>query len=115
LHNYVSVAYPSEEALNVAAIAAFGPDPDNPRYARRNPHKLSFGDRILLIADSDNWPQFEPVLGPRVVFMHLMERVRQVRNELMHFNGQLDMIERDLLLRANSWLQQRPPWPDAKQ
>jgi len=113
LREQVAAAYADEDALNVATIAAFGPDPENPHYALRNPHKLSFGDRLMLIADDDNWPAFELVLGPRVVFLHLMERVRQVRNELMHFNGQLDSLERDVLVRADSWLQQRPPWPDA--
>jgi hypothetical protein len=63
----------------------------------------------MMIADDDNWPRFEPILGPRVVFLHLMERVRQVRNELMHFSGRLDPIEREALMRADGWLQQHPP------
>lgn len=111
LREHVQRAYPDEDALNAAAIAAFGRDPENPHYAIRNPHKLSFGDRLLMIADDDNWPRFEPVLGPRIVFMHLMEGVRQVRNDLMHFKGQLEVLERDALLRADSWLGQRPAWP----
>lgn len=112
LREKVSAAFPDEDSLNAGAIAAFGPDPENPHYARRNPHRLSFGDRLLFISDDDNWPTFEPVLGPRVVFLHLMERVRQVRNELMHFNGQMDPLERDVLIRADSWLRQRPAQPD---
>lgn len=113
LRDYVERAYPSEELLTAAAIATFGPDPDNPQYALRNPHTLSFGDEVQLITDQDNWPHFEPVLGPKVVFHSLMDRVRQVRNKLLHFKGQLDPLEREVLIRANRWLQRRPPWPEA--
>jgi CBS domain-containing protein len=108
LRDYVDRAYPSEDQLNAATIATFGADPANPQYAQRNPHTLSFGDEIQLITDQDNWPHFEPLLGPKVVFQTLMDQVRQVRNKLLHFKGQLDPLEREVLVRANQWLQQRP-------
>ncbi len=113
LRGYVDKAFPDDESLTTAAIAAFGADPDNPKWARRNPNKLSFGDELLMMVDDDNWPRFEAVLGPRPVFSALMERVRQVRNQLLHFSGQLDPLEHDGLLRTYAWLQNRPPWPDA--
>ena len=112
LRDHVSRAFPDKESLNAAAIATFGPAPENPLWARRNPNKLSFGDEVWLMVDDDNWPHFEAVLGPRSVFSALMERVRQVRNQLMHFKGQLDPLEHDALIRTYTWLQNRPPWPD---
>lgn len=113
LRDHVARAYPSEERLNAATIATFGPDPENPQLAIRNPHALSFSDEIQLITDQDNWPIFEPVLGPRPIFLSLMDRVRQVRNKLLHFKGQLDPLEREALVRADAWLRQRPAWPEA--
>jgi CBS domain-containing protein len=111
LRDHVERAYPNEDALNAAAIAAFGQDPENPHYARRNPHKLTFGARLTLITDPENWPRFAAVLGPQTVFVPLMERVHQVRNKLLHFSGRLDPLERDALAGADGWLQQRPAWP----
>lgn len=113
LRDHAARAFPDKASLNAAAIATFGPSPENPQWARRNPNKLSFGDQVWMMVDDDNWPRFEAVLGPRPVFSTLMERVRQVRNQLMHFKGQLDPLEHDVLVRTYTWLQNRPVWPDA--
>lgn len=111
LRDQIGRAYPAEEALNAAAVATFGPDPEHPHYALRNPHKLGLGDTIQLISDPDNWPCFEPILGPRVVFLRLMERVREIRNQLLHFRGQLSPLDREALVRTDTWLKRRPAWP----
>jgi CBS domain-containing protein len=112
LRDYTSRAFPDEESLNAAAMAVFGPGPNKPHLPARNPFRLTLGDRILLMVHDANWPRFEPVLGPRSVFMPLAQLVRQARNELMHFRGQLGTLEHDGLVRAYTWLMQRPPWPD---
>jgi hypothetical protein len=88
LRDQIGRAYPAEEALNAAAVATFGLDPEHPHYALRNPHKLGLGGTIQLISDPDNWPCFEPILGPRVVFLRLMERVREIRNQLQPGTGE---------------------------
>lgn len=108
LREYAAQAYPDAAALNAAAKAAFGPGPRNPELPARNPNRLNFGDRVGFMCDDDIWPAFEPVLGSRELFMHLMDRVRRVRNNLLHFKGQLSYPEHDALLRANIWLSQRP-------
>ncbi len=113
LRDYTARAFPDEASLNAAAMAAFGPSPNQPHYPRRNPHKLSFGDRVQMLCTSPNWERFEAVLGPRTIFITLMSRVREVRNELMHFRGQMDPLEFDVLTRAYTWLLNRPPWPDS--
>jgi CBS domain-containing protein len=113
LRDYTRKAFPNEAALNAAAMAAFGPGPNQPSLPRRNPHKLSFGDRLQMLCASPNWDRFEAVLGPQNIFLSLMGRAREVRNALMHFRGQLDAVEFDALTRAYTWLQTRPPWPES--
>lgn len=112
LRDYTAKAFPDEAALNAAAMAAFGPGPNNPNLSRRNPYKLSFGDRMQMMCAAPNWERLEPVLGPQTVFLALMNRVREVRNQMMHFRGQMDPLEFDALARAYTWLQNRPPWPE---
>lgn len=112
LRDYTAKAFPDEASLNAAAMATFGPGPNEPTLPRRNPHKLSFGDRMQLLCAAPNWPRVEPIFEPQPVFVTLMNRVREVRNELMHFRGQMDPLEYDALTRAYTWLQNRPPWPE---
>ena len=98
LRDYTARAFPDEESLNAAAMAVFGPGPNKPHLPARNPYRLTLGDRILLMVHDANWSHFEPVLGPRSVFMPLAQLVRQARNELMHFRGQLGTLEHDGLV-----------------
>ena len=116
LNEQISQAFPSEEALNAAAILAYGADRKDPSRPQRHPHRVSLADKMVLICEGHNWPLFEPALGPREAFMHLMERVRRVRNNVMHFRGDLGALERDALDQAYSWLLHRtqtPPPPAA--
>ncbi|MCO6453408.1 MAG: CBS domain-containing protein [Caldilineales bacterium] len=108
LREYASEAFPDPAALNEAAMRVFGPGPKNPEFAARNPSRFSFGDRVVFMSDGDVWPAYEQALGSRDVFMQLMDRVRRVRNGLMHFRGNLGYSEQDALRKAHSWLSQRP-------
>ncbi|QLQ08623.1 MAG: hypothetical protein HZY76_23350 [Anaerolineae bacterium] len=63
---------------------------------------------MLLICDDDIWPAFAPVFGSRELFMQLLDRVRRVRNTLMHFRGNLSASEQDTMRKAYTWLSQRP-------
>ncbi len=110
LRDYTAKAFPDEAALNAAAMAAFGPGPNQPNLPRRHPQRLSFGDRMQMLCAAPNWPRVERIFEPQAVFVTLMNRVREVRNELMHFRGQMDPLEYDALTRAYTWLQNRPPW-----
>jgi CBS domain-containing protein len=108
LREQMAAAFPDGAALNEAAKRVFGPGPKNPEYAARNPKYFTFGDQMLFFCDSDIWPAFEPALGSRDLFMQLMDRVRRVRNALMHFRGNLSFSEQDALRKAQLWLSQRP-------
>jgi CBS domain-containing protein len=117
LDEFTTAAFPEPAALNEAAKRAFGLGPKNPEYAARHPAHFTFGDRMLFMCDNDVWPAFEASLGSRELFMLLMDRVRRVRNALMHFRGNLSPSEQDALRKAHLWLSERPqpqpapPWP----
>lgn len=108
LHDYIAQAFPDAAALNEAAKLVFGPGPNQPQYAARNPARFTFADVVSFMCDPDLWPIYEPAFGSCELFMQLMDRVRRVRNGLMHFKGQLDCIEQDAVRKAWSWLGQRP-------
>lgn len=108
LVDYIAQAFPDPAVLNEAAKRVFGLGPNNPEYAARHPDRFSLGDRVLFVTDDDIWPAFESAFGSREVFMHLLDRVRRVRNALMHFRGNLSYSEQDALRKANVWLSQRP-------
>jgi hypothetical protein len=72
---------------------------------------LSLTGMLRLITAPAHWPCFEPILGPRVVFLRLMERVREIRNQLLHFRGQLSPLDRKALVRTDTWLKRHPAWP----
>ncbi|MCO6449637.1 MAG: CBS domain-containing protein [Caldilineales bacterium] len=108
LREYAEAAFPDPAALNQAAIRVFGPGPKNPEFSARNPNRFSFGDRMMFMCDGDVWPAYEQALDSRKVFMQLMDRVRRVRNALMHFRGNMSYSEQDALHKAYSWLAQRP-------
>ncbi len=52
--------------------------------------------------------------------MHLMDRVRRVRNVVLHFRGNLSYSEQDALRKAFTWIGQQPmvsaapPFPPAE-
>jgi CBS domain-containing protein len=108
LREQTAAAFPEAAALNEAARRAFGPSPRDPALAARNPKNFTFADQMLLMCDDDIWPVFEPVIGSRELFMQLMDRVRRVRNALMHFRGNLSASEQDTMRKAHTWLSQRP-------
>lgn len=108
LREHTAAVFPDGATLNEAAKRVFGPGPKNPEYAARNPKYFTFGDQMLFFCDSDIWQAFEPAFGSRDLFMQLMDRVRRVRNALMHFRGNLSFSEQDALRKAQLWLSQRP-------
>jgi hypothetical protein len=108
LRAYTDAAFPDAAALNDAALRVFGPGPKQPELPARNPSRLSLGDRMLFMCDGDIWPVFADALDSRELFMRLIDRVRRIRNELMHFRGSLSFAEQDALRKAHSWLSQRP-------
>lgn len=69
--------------------------------------QLTFNDYIKLIGNNKNWSHFEHMLQSKELFRIYMEQVRDIRNQLAHFRGRLDPVQRDALLRAREWLVNR--------
>jgi CBS domain-containing protein len=65
---------------------------------------MTFGDYVNLISNARNWEQFEHQLDSKDLFRTYMDQVREIRNQLTHFRGQLDAIQYDMLRRARGWL-----------
>lgn len=105
------LAFPTEDAFTKALISVYGADKRDPNKPQRDGQNLSLTDMVFMIRDNDVWPFFEPLFGNRDYFRHLMDSVRQVRNEMAHFRGQVDVLEMDTLRRAVVWLENRLPLP----
>jgi len=108
MRDYAQKAFPGQTAMNQALMNAFGHDKGRRDKPARTFDRLGFLDQMMMIADDDNWPIFQDTLGPRTLFLQLMEQVRRARNLLAHFRGQLDDMSSDGLKRAKIWLTNRP-------
>ncbi|MEJ2710532.1 MAG: DUF4268 domain-containing protein [Anaerolineales bacterium] len=108
LRQIVQTVYTDEERLNQALIHSFGESKQHPGEPNRSFERLSFGDLTRLITHPANWQGFERVFGHRELFDRLMNHVRQNRNQLAHFRGQLDTLQHDVLKNAQNWLAARP-------
>lgn len=111
LRQYIDTAFPSENELNIALINAFGALKDDPEVPKRLFDQLTFGASLHLITNENNWEIFEGVFGSIELFGHLMNQVRQIRNQLVHFRGGLEPIQHNALIRGRDWLAARPKFP----
>lgn len=105
LRQYIEAIYTTEQRREQATINTFGMDGAKPR---RDYESLTLGQYINLITHPKNWPDFEPFLAPTNLFRTLMDGVRETRNHLAHFRGELDHLQFDQLRRARDWLSSRP-------
>jgi CBS domain-containing protein len=66
---------------------------------------LSFDDYSILIKHRDNWPLFEGKIGrkPDLVSTRLIA-IRDVRNKIFHFRGDVTIGEYDSLAATRDWL-----------
>lgn len=68
---------------------------------------LSFSDHVLLLEHGSNEQFFGGVIGRRESFRTTLRPVIGIRNQLFHFRGSLDELDRQNLERARSWLSVR--------
>jgi len=108
LRQYIESIFPEKEQMDAALYRAFDADRRDPSRPGREYEELSFWNHVQLITQEDNWPKFEPYLGPLTVFRNFMEPVREVRNQLAHFRGQMDHTQKKSLDHALHWLASRP-------
>lgn len=107
LRQLIDETLPTDEERRRAMQNAFrhlmkSEDARAPEYER-----MSFGDYINLIVNGKNWEQFKSRFESRPLFHRYMNQVRDIRNQLAHFRGQLDAVQQDVLTRALAWLDSR--------
>jgi hypothetical protein len=67
--------------------------------------ELTLNDYISLLTMKDTWAFFEPIFGiSRVSVIELLRGVREIRNSLAHFRGDISAEERDKLKFSAEWL-----------
>jgi CBS domain-containing protein len=108
LRQYIEEAFQTSHAIDAALVRAFGQNKKNLSRPAKEYEKLDFGDHIRLITTEDNWEKFVRYFSPQDLFANLMDQARQVRNQLAHFRGRLDPVQRGALIRARDWLASRP-------
>lgn len=108
LRKYIEAVCDNDTKMNQALINAFGKDDKDEQLPRRNYEDMSFYHHIQFIITGKNWPLFESSFKPRTLFEHLMGKVREIRNQLMHFRGEISTIDFDALERSREWLVSRP-------
>ena len=108
LRQYIEEVIPSTHAMDAALVRAFGQNRQDLSRPAKEYEKLDFGDHIRLIATEENWEKFVRYFSPQDLFKNLMDQARQVRNQLVHFRGRLDPVQRDTLIRTRDWLAARP-------
>ena len=108
LRQLTETVFSEEGKLIRALINAFGRNNEDPTLPARQQDALSFFQLIQFITTNKNWPEFEPILKPKHVFLRLMHQVREIRNQLAHFRGRPDTIQSDVLKYARHWLATRP-------
>ena len=108
LRQRIERSFPDENTMLAALMSTFKPDRRDPSKPAKAFDELSFYDYIQLITNERNWPKFKGTFEPMEMFVKLMEPVRETRNQLAHFRGRLNSIQRDALIQALNWLGSRP-------
>jgi CBS domain-containing protein len=108
LRQYILAILDTEDKVDAALVRTFGQDKKDFTKLAREFEELSFWETVLLITESHNWEKFEQYFNPKQVFLSFMEQVREIRNQLAHFRGELTPLQRKALKKAIDWLAARP-------
>lgn len=67
--------------------------------------QLTLAEYIELFLHEDRWHLYEPIFVLEIAAVrNLLNEVREIRNKLMHFGGELDARQRVLLRFCSQWL-----------
>ncbi len=108
LRQYTDVLFDDDKKRTAALMRVFGADKQDPSKPAREYDKLSLGDQIRLLMNKEHWERLEGKLDPKRSFEEYLTQVRDIRNQLAHFRGDLDPVQRDALSEARRWLSTRP-------
>jgi len=68
---------------------------------------LSFYETIQFICHKTVWPKFKSIFEHKDIFQQYMHGVREIRNQLVHFRGDLEPVQKAQLRTAHQWLETR--------
>jgi CBS domain-containing protein len=108
LRKYIESILYNDNLMQAALFTAFGPDKKDNTLPSKQYNKLTLGQYINLITSSKNWGKFAEYFGPKDLFSRYMDGVREIRNQLTHFRGNLQKIQKDALKTTQNWLDSRP-------
>jgi CBS domain-containing protein len=111
IRKYTDGVLPTDSSLKAALMRAFKPDRRDPTQPAKSYNELTLREYVQLIVTDGNWAKFEPYLAPKLYFTQLMEQVIPIRNQQMHFRGELDHVQHNALSHALAWLETRPNLP----
>jgi len=77
-------------------------DPGDPAHRIETAADLTFGDYVRLLSNPSNWDKLQLRIE-RAAFVEALDRIRTIRNEVMHFDP--DPISRDRLEALRAFLQ----------
>ena len=115
LRQRTEAAFPDEATLTAALMVAFGRNPKDTTKPGRDFHRLTLGAHLKLIQHPQNWPHFQGIFDPPEFFDTLLKQVLDTRNQLAHFRDRLSVLQRDALMRAYYWIENRPKLESATQ
>ena len=107
LRQYIESVFTNDRSRDAALLKAFRHDKQDPTRPAKEYDELSFGDHVQLIITENNWDKFDRYLEPKDMFVQLMTQVGQIRNQLAHFRGRIEPIQRGALIRVRDWLSSR--------
>lgn len=108
LRKYIESVCDTDDKMKTALIIAFNIDKRDSSSPRRQYEEMSFGEHVQFITAEKNWPKFEAYFQPKKLFQSMMDTVREIRNQLMHFRDEVSSIQYDALQHSREWLVSRP-------
>jgi CBS domain-containing protein len=109
LGHYVKTALDDEHPLQDRAVE----EALTRLYGQDEPKRfeqLALSEYILLLSYKDQWPKYESIFGlDRSVVRKMLDAVRETRNALAHFHGDISVEQRQRLRFCAKWLARHEP------
>jgi CBS domain-containing protein len=115
LRQAIGSVYPDEEQYKKALVRAMGSNKGVDRDADRKLSDLTLWEISNLISNKANWEDFKHLFSSREIFMHYMDNIREIRNQLVHFRGDLDELQMDCLRTTRQWVESRQRLPSVSE
>ena len=102
LNELIDSEFPTDAKKLDAWFKTFGKDEADDRRPARDPEKPSFEDLLRVI--TKHWSSFENMDCEKNLFLSILEPVREIRNQLAHFRGDLSPLQQNRLHHARDWM-----------